>query len=82
MTVPDRPRTYAESRDRLAVTSLSALITVGMISKESADALLSLWRRHDRLTPVELDAIRAVDDSGFAERFLEQRRQHRADEGV
>lgn len=77
MTVSDRPQTYAESRERLVVTSLSALITVGMISQESADALISLWRRGDHLTPVELDAISsgAADDGGLAEQFLERRRQ-------
>jgi hypothetical protein len=76
MTVSNRPRTLAESRDSLAVTGLSALITVGMISQESADALLSLWRRGDHLTPVELDAISsgAADDGGLAEQFLERRR--------
>jgi hypothetical protein len=79
MTVSDRPQTYAESRERLVVTSLSALITVGMISQESADALLSLWRRGDHLTPVELDALadglHRRDDGGLAEQFLERRRQ-------
>lgn len=74
-----------ESRDRLVVSSLSALITIGMIDKESADALVSLWRRRDHLTPVELDAIRAAaaggppvgDDGGFAEEFLQQQRAAR-----
>lgn len=70
-----------ESRDRLVETALSGLITIGMITKEVADALISLWARCDHLTPVELDAIRAAvefpkgDDRGLSERFLEERQQ-------
>ena len=68
-----------ESRDRLAVSCLSGLITVGMIDQDGADALLSLWRRRDRLTPVELDTLRAAsrDDGGFAEEFLKRQQQAR-----
>jgi len=82
--LPKPSRTVGESRDGIAATALSALVTIGMLDDEVADALISLWDRVDRLTPIELDAIRAAvaephpsDDGGLAERFLERQRQQR-----
>jgi hypothetical protein len=54
-------RTLDEAADSVAVSSLSALITVGVIDKESADAMLAAWRRGG--------------DGGLAERFLQERRE-------
>jgi hypothetical protein len=76
----DRPSSSVEeSRERLITAAMSALITVTVLDRETADALISVWRRREHLTFAELAAIRAAigepDDHGFAERFLEERRQ-------
>jgi len=76
MTVPNpmlrADRSLAEAADGLAVTALSALITVGVIDKAGADELLDLWRQRGHQPP--------ADDQGLAEAFLERQRQARRQE--
>jgi len=58
--LPKPARGAEESRGDLAEHALSTLVTIGMLDSEAADALISLWERRDRLTAIELDAIRAA----------------------
>lgn len=72
-------------RALLTTDNVAEVVTALYGMDETGAALVSLWARVDELTAVEVNAIRAAlagqrDDGGFAERFLEQRRQ--AAEGV
>lgn len=70
----------------LAAGDFVGAVTAYFGADEIGAALLSIWHRRDRLTPVELAVIRAVadapqprDDAGHAERFLERMQAARVD---
>jgi hypothetical protein len=43
-----------------AAASMATIVELGMLSEESADALLSLWQRYDQLPPAAVEAIRTI----------------------
>ncbi|WP_127501945.1 hypothetical protein [Actinoplanes solisilvae] len=50
-------RTPEQVQDDLAERAMSTLVGLGMVDPEAGEALVSLWRRRDRFSAAELEAI-------------------------